>query len=443
MKNENELDSLLSEFEEYESVGIELDLIRSKEGNIKNLLTNIEIIIQNFYWFDDLGFDDFTQEVTIKRVPINDTDINNIRLTIDNNYEVKFPKDDIIGVLESLAHRNTYHPIKEMIESKAWDGVPRVETLFADYLGAENNDYIRTITRKWLTGGIARVYNPGVKFELVPILQGTQGRGKSALSGKLGGKYFTDSLKGMGKSKDDYQQLIGAWVVEIAELASMKSTEVELMKNFISAMEDKVRLPYERVPRHFKRTCIFIGTTNDTEYLIDLTGNRRFFPIPLKNEPKYNWSELTDELRQQVWAEAKVIYDNGESLFLPKEMEEIAESYREEVMEKDLIHEQIQTFLDMDIPRNWDDMELWQKQSYFREWNEGYHITMKRQDGVPHTKTSKKEIMQVVFKVEAKDRNQMSIGKKVTLFMSNHPEWKSQSVKINKETVKGYKCISN
>lgn len=436
---ENELIQLLEELKTEGTQTAYDELSMTDKGEVRNTLTNLEIIIRYMSWFEDLGFNEFTQEITINRVPFNDSDLNRIRLNIDNSYDLKVPKDDIYTVIETVSHDNTYHPIKEMIESKKWDGVPRVETLFVDYLGAEDNEYIWTITRKWLAGGVARIYKPGTKFEIVPILQGNQGIGKSALSAKLGGAYFTDSLKGLGKNKDDYQQLIGAWIVEIAELASMRATEVELMKNYISAVEDKVRLPYERVPRYFKRTCIFIGTTNDSEYLIDLTGNRRFFPIPLTGTKKHNWTELTEEMVQQVWAEAYQIYKAGEELYLTPEMDAIAERYREDVMERDMTLQIIDTYLEMYVPDDWEGDDLWHKQAHFKEWNTGFEIDKKTIHGKQITKVTKDEILQVAFDINPKDRNQQSIGRKVTLVLDNNPDWEKKSIKLNGKTVRGYK----
>lgn len=426
----------------------ELDLIRNKENNVKQLLSNVETILTAEDWCNGIGFNEFTQEITLNREPITDTYLNAIRIKIDNNYEVKFNKDDVFTVVESIAYKHSYHPIKEMIESKPWDGMKRAEEIFITYLGAEDNEYIRTVTRKWLAGAIARIYKPGIKFEMVPILQGKQGVGKSSLAHRLAGEdYFVDTLKNMGKTKDDYQLLIGAWIIELGELASMKSTEVEQTKGFISAKTDKIRLPYERTTRNFKRTSVFIGTTNDTEYLRDLTGNRRFLPIPLNGKPKEKWAALDDETIQQIWAEAKTFYDDGEKLYLNDSMEEVANEYREAALEKSLAIESIETFLDMPVVEHWDNLDLQKKADYFNYYTQGKDYPYMKNDweGLPAsniiTKTSKAEIMAVVFDTNQRDRNEASVGRKIQLFMDNNAEWKHTSVWLNGKTVKGYKRV--
>src|SRR5699024_6955439 len=159
--------------------------------------------------------------------PITDDFIDDLRVRFDTKYHIKFSETDILSVLNVLARERSYHPIKRFIESKKWDKTPRAESLFIDYLGADDNQYIRDTTRKWLAGAVARVYQPGIKFEIIPILQGVQGSGKSTMASKLGGDYFTDSLQTMGKTKDDYQVLVNNWIVELGELASMNSTETE------------------------------------------------------------------------------------------------------------------------------------------------------------------------------------------------------------------------
>ena len=153
-----------------------------------------------------------------------------------------------------------------MIHSKPWDGVQRVESIFIDYLGVDDNSYTRAVARKWMAGAVARIYEPGIKFEMVPIIAGKQGLGKSTLFQRLGGDFFTDSLRSLGNTKDDYQLLIGAFIIELGELSSMSTTETDQIKSFVSARSDKIRLPYARTTQTYKRTCVFAGTTNTSQY---------------------------------------------------------------------------------------------------------------------------------------------------------------------------------
>lgn len=413
--------------------------ILNEDGTIKKLITNLKIAVNSEPAYSGIAFNEFTQEITDGKEPINDHFVNEVRLWAERKTLKNFSKDDVLTALGSLAHQKSYHPVKNMIERTPWDKQPRAETLFIDYIGVEDNEYTRAVAKKWLTGAVKRIYEPGCKFEVVPVLQGAQGLGKSTVASKLGGEYFTDSLKGLGKSKDDYQLLIGTWIVELGELSSMKSTDTDTMKNFISASFDKIRLPYDRITQKWKRTVAFIGTTNPDQYLSDFTGNRRFFPLPSKNKPTKSVFELDDTTIQQIWAEAYIFYKNGVKPYIDKTdpqdiiVETIAEEYRKEATEYSTAMSDIQDYLEMTIPKNWYSLNSWEKRIYFLKYQDG-----EVEGEEPITKTSVKEIMTVVMKVENSDRNEKSISKKVKLFMDHAEGWESKPVKLNGKTTRGY-----
>lgn len=413
-------------------------LILDKYDNVMKILTNLQIMISVLSESQHIKFNEFTQEVEYQNKPIDDLFIDEARMRVDNVFYMKWSKDDVLSVINLIAQEKRYHPIKQIIEAKPWDGVERVESLFIDYLGASDNEYIREVTKRWLTGAIARIYNPGCKFEIVPILQGKQGIGKSTISSKLGGNYFLDTLKGMGKSKDDYQLLLGAWFVELAELSSMNKTDIETLKGFISGMEDKVRLPYDRLVSTYKRTCVFIGTTNSTEYLEDPTGNRRFFPIPLRDEPSKDvFTELNDEIRQQVFAEALTYYRAKYPIYFGHEdivINLIAEEYRQEAIEKSLTTDNIQMFLDMPVNEDWNTYSIVDKRKCFESYINGGAIIG---DEIL-TKTTKNEIAHVAFELKAKDQNADKISKVITSYMENHDDWEKKPIKYQGKTTRGY-----
>lgn len=416
----------------------ELLLTLTDKGAVKQLLSNLENIILFEPIGKSLAFNEFTQEVFWKGEPLNDSHINEFRMMADRKYHVKFTKDDTLAVIDMVGRkRNTFHPIKDMIHVKPWDGVQRVETLFIDYFGVDDNSYTRAVARKWLSGAVARIYEPGLKFEMIPIIEGKQGLGKSTLFQKLGGDFFTDSLRSLGTTKDDYQLLIGTWIIELGELSSMNTTETDQIKSFVSARSDKIRLPYARTTQTYKRTCVFAGTTNVSQYLNDLTGNRRFLPMPVKSKPKEDVFQLTADVVQQVWAESYLIYKKGETLFLDDILDiAIADEYREEATEKGLFFMEIEEFLDMTVPASWDSMQLYDKRSYYSRYKlDG--ITDK--DSRKMDKTSSKEIAQVVFRAEGNDRGSRSQLKKITLFMDNLNGWTKQTVRVSGRPVKGYK----
>lgn len=412
-------------------------LILTDKGAVKQLLSNLENIIMFEPMGKSLAFNEFTQEIFWKGEPLNDSHISEFRMLADRKYHVKFTKDDTLAVIEMVARkRKTFHPIKQMIHSKPWDGVQRVESIFIDYLGMDDNSYTRAVAKKWMAGAVARIYEPGIKFEMVPIIAGKQGLGKSTLFQKLGGDFFTDSLRSLGTTKDDFQLLIGTWIIELGELSSMNTTETDQIKSFVSARSDKIRLPYARTTQTYKRTCVFAGTTNTSQYLNDLTGNRRFLPMPVNHKPKMDVFKLNDDVIQQIFAEAYLIYKNGEKLFLDDILDNaIADEYREEATERGLFFSEIEEFLEMPVPSGWDAMQLFSKRSYYNNYKlDG--ITDK--DSRKMDKTSSKEIAQVVFRAEGNDRGSRSQMKKITLFMDNINGWTKKPVWINKKTVKGY-----
>lgn len=427
---------IIKKLDEQASTDVMGMFVQNQTGGIKNLLSNIRIMIELEPEHNRIEFNEFTHEVTLDKEPINDGLLDDFRVRFDTKYQVKFSDNDILSVLNVMAREQSYHPIKDFIESKKWDSVPRVEKLFIDYLGADDNQYIRDTTRKWLAGAVARIYEPGIKFEIIPILQGTQGIGKSTIAAKLGGDYFTDSLQGLGKTKDDYQLLASNWIVELGELASMNSTETETIKGFTSATEDKLRLPYGRMTQIFKRTVAFIGTTNNFEYLTDMTGNRRFFPIPLDDtKTKADVFELNTETIQQIWAEAYIYYVAGEKLYLDDPVsKELAEQYRGQATEQNLIAEDIEDYLQMTVDRAWNNTSMYDKRMAFLR----YQDDGKTLGDEPIDRTTAKEIVRVVFDTVNNDRNQKSMMKQVKLYMDNLDDWERKPIYINKKTVRGY-----
>ena len=294
-----------------------------------------------------------------------DTDDAALRYYLERYYGLT-GKDRIFDATNVVAQQNKFHPVRDYLAGCTWDGVPRVETLLIDYLGAEDNAYTRAVTRKMLTAAVARIYRPGCKFDYMLTLRGRQGIGKSALISKLGGPWFSDTFTTM-QGKDAYEQVQGVWLVEVGELAGMRKAEAETIKLYISKQVDRFRPAYGRRLQEFPRQCIFIGTTNESQFLRDTTGNRRFWVVDTPNAPaKDMWQDLTDEVVRLIWAEAVEIYKAGESLFLSKELEKLArevqESYEEENPKAGLIAE----YLDRLLPEGWDDMDVYSR----RQWLE-------------------------------------------------------------------------
>lgn len=222
------------------------------------------------------------------------------------NYELECSLTLIDEALTGIAIANKFHPVKDLLESIEWDGVDRIDTAFKRYLGAEMPEpYLSDVTRKFFLALIQRIYEPGCKFDHVVIFEGKQGVGKSTFGRILvGAEFFLDGLPDL-KDKDAALNLQGAWLVEMGELSTLYRSELELAKAFIVRETDKVRPPYGRRREDYPRSSIFYGTTNDEEYLIDPTGNRRFWPVAVKG---CDFKALKRD-RLQILAEAKWLYD--------------------------------------------------------------------------------------------------------------------------------------
>lgn len=412
------------------------------DGNISKCLPNLKVMLEIEPAYNSLKFNDFTKEIEHAGEPINDIFIDETLYYVSFNYGIEFTKDNILTILNLLASERKYHPIKQMIESKSWDGKERAETLFIDYLGAPDDVYTRAVARKWLAGAVARIYQPGIKFEMVPILQGKQGLGKSTLASKLGGNYFSDSLQGLGTSKDDYQHLIGSWILELGELSAMTKTSIEKMKGYISARYDKIRLPYARVTSIFKRTSVFIGTTNQVEFLPDMTGNRRFLPVPIgQHDAKLNVFDMDNDTIQQIFAEAYEIYKAGEVLYLEagtKEFE-LSLDYQSNAQAQSFDIEMMDEYLNMPVNHMWDTKESFNKRLYYHEYQESGKV----EGNESITKTTTKEILWVVFKLEPTHKDAKNMIKKIKLYMDSLDDWKYTNVWINGKQQKGYKKVES
>jgi predicted P-loop ATPase len=197
---------------------------------------------------------------------------------------------------------------------------------------------------------VARIYDSGCKFDEMLVLVGKQGTGKSSLLARLGGRWFSDSLKSF-ENKEAGEHLQNGWIFEIGEMHAMKKTEVEHVKAFLSKTEDRYRVAYDRQVSEFPRKCVFFGTTNNKDFLTDDTGNRRFWPVDISiDQAKYNqWTHLTDEVVRQIWAEALVYYRSGESLTLDSRARADAEVQQEAHYESDPREGTIREWLEAEI----------------------------------------------------------------------------------------------
>mgnify|MGYP001773391791 CR=1 FL=1 len=347
---------------------LELD----KQGKVKDTMANIAAIVSHDENLKSIVYNEFKGCIDVigplpwKQVKpgFNDSDIANAKLYFERVYGIWSPTKFKDALLAVVAAERIYHPIKNYFAGLTWDGVPRLDSLLIDYCGAEDTPYTRAVTRKTLCAAVARVYEPGRKFDSILVLSGPQGIGKSTFFAKLGGAWYSDSLAISDmKDKTAAEKLQGYWILELGELVGIKKVDVETVKSFVTRVDDKYRQAYGMVVESHPRSCIIVGTTNsESGFLRDITGNRRFWPVQVSEHGSHHPWDL--EEIDQVWAEAIQAYKDGESLFLSGEVAQMAYAKQQEAMESDDREGLVQDYLDRLLPENWDNMDLYQRRTF-------------------------------------------------------------------------------
>lgn len=365
-------ESAAAEFEDWTKA-----LTRDRGGALQNTLHNIMIILENDDNLKAICFNQLADGMEIKGdVPWQhparfwrDADDAQLICYVDANYGTFSARNYQISVAKVVDDRS-YHPIREYLTSlPEWDGRVRAETLLIDYLGAEDNAYTRAVTRKTLCGAVARVQQPGIKFDHILVLNGNQGIGKSTLIAKLGGDWYSDSLSLTDMNdKTAAEKLQGYWILEIGELAGMKKADIDKVKAFISRQDDKYRASFGRRVTPHPRQCIFFGTTNSQNgYLRDITGNRRFWTVKTPGTGRLKPWQLTKEDVQQIWAEVLVLVERGEKLYLDSDLEVLSQAEQSAAMEQDDREGLVSAYLNLLLPENWSEMDIYARQEYIRD----------------------------------------------------------------------------
>lgn len=313
------------------------------KGAVKPTLHNLRLIVENDKRISGVtAYNEFTQEVVQRgkpgrmptrekaakpalqlegpswamHDPVNgdfwteDRD-NSIRALIEAprtqaGYGFKVPDRDLRAAVDIAGRRNTFHPVREYLGGQKWDGVSRVERLFVDYLGAPDDAYTRSVARLMMIAGVARVFEPGIKFDFAVILRGLQGARKSTFIQVLAKDWFAELEGDFEDARAMVEAMQGAWILEMPELGGFVRGDVRHIKAFVSRRSDKVRLAYAKRAQQYHRQCIFIGSTNDDKFLKDDTGNRRFWLIHCSVD-SIDTARLEADV-DQLWAEALVLY---------------------------------------------------------------------------------------------------------------------------------------
>lgn len=298
---------------------------KSNKPVVKITLANMILILENSAPPGFIRFNEFTKKTHwffdtpwgipagAERSGANEDEVK-IKVWFAEKFKIEPNNTVLTEALQTIADRNRFHPVKDYLESLEWDGVKRVDKAFRTYFGCKMADpYLRKITRKFFLACVKRIYQPGCKFDHVVTLEGRQGAGKSSFGRILASpEWFINGLPNL-HDKDAALNLVGMWICELGELAAVNRSELSSVKEFITREFDNVRPPYGHRRVTYKRTIVFIGTTDKREYLTDPEGNRRFWPVSVGqcDFVSLEWD------RDQLWAEAKWLYDNKrEPIFL-------------------------------------------------------------------------------------------------------------------------------
>lgn len=291
-------------------------LARTENGSLIAHMSNVEMIMGNDErWKGVISYCAFSSKIVKLRTPPygGDTgdwaDIDDTRVMkwLAQQYNLRVKPSSVIEAVSVVAHDHAFHPVREYLHGLEWDRTPRLDSWLTDIMGVAPSEYVTKVGKRWMISAVARVMKPGCKSDSVLILEGAQGAGKSTAMRILGGDWFMDTPFSLG-DKDGFQAIRGKWIVELGELDSFNKAESTKAKQFFSASTDTYRESYGRRTNDVPRQCVFVGTTNQGEYLKDATGNRRYWPVACT---KVELEKLR-EIRDQLWAEAVFCYLAGE-----------------------------------------------------------------------------------------------------------------------------------
>ena len=339
--------------------------LMSNQGKPKNIIENYYRILVYDPRFQGIRFNELTDKPEnydgSKVTPWTDSDDAEAKSYIEERYDIYSVKkyDDAFRM---LLKERSYHPVKERLRLISWDGKERIGGFLHKCMAADNSDYTREVSRLIFAGGIHRLYNPGCKFDDMPVLIGTrQGEGKSTIVRwlNMSDEFFSEVTEFEGQR--GIESLEGAWICEVSELLAMtKTKDVEAVKSFLTRQNDRYRMPFDRRISEHKRKCIFIGTTNKEQFLTDKTGNRRFYPVRVWQQGYnlYNKEKQIKKYIEQCWAEALILYERGElkpyadpemiDIFRKKQLEATQDDYR-----IGLIRDFLETKQEVCIPMLW------------------------------------------------------------------------------------------
>lgn len=427
-----------------------LRISTNEHGKVFQTLENLEKIILSI---TPIAYNELTNVIEIedkqgKIKPLEKRDKELLRVEIEKRFKFKAKLIDLDTAIVSASDRYRYHPIKNKILDTKWDGIPRAESFFIDVLGVEDNVYNRECTRKWLLASLTRLFKNGVKFDEMIILQGGQGIGKSTTLQRLSLGYYTDITDKL--SDETTFKVMRTWLVELSELSTMKKTDSDTFKAWLSATKDTVRKKYGGDPDDYPRAFTILGTTNNKEILKDRTGNRRYWLMYCEKENIKNtiWS-LDNNYILQLWSEVYQWYKNGENLLISDETKLHMEKLSSGALEHNPLEERVNSILEMKVPNNWHD--------YFIDGNSRFKYYHHVNDYVSFGKGDSKFPQQIqIMDITTNELHYLlsdnstnfhadmrgnKLAKEINQVMNNLPNWKkSESIKrsYSKRGLKGF-----
>jgi predicted P-loop ATPase len=289
---------------------------------IANALT---ILAHDARWTGILARDDFKEtEVILKMPPWHpsdlagasvgdwtDADVTRLVSWFERAYGMGFRSMDMDRVIGVASERRRFHPVLEYLEGVVWDETPRLEGALSWYFGAEDTPYTRAVGSRWFKSAVARVIWPGAQVDCTLVFEGAQGLGKNrAIRALVPNPLWVSETRIDIGSKDGLQSLRGKWIIFLDELDALRGKEISKVKSFLTSPKDYYRDSFGRRCRDYWRQCVFAGSTNEEEWLLDTSGNRRFWPVKIVRAIE---ADRLAAIRDQLWAEAYYRVKAGEA----------------------------------------------------------------------------------------------------------------------------------
>lgn len=420
----------------------------NESGKVIQTLVNLEKIILSIV---PVSYNELTHAIEIvnkqgETTNYEERERNLIRMDIEKRFKIKAKNGDIDTAVTCASDKFRYHPIKSKILSEEWDGIPRAESFFIDVLGVEDNVYNRECTRKWLLAGIYRLFEPGTKFDEMLIIHGDQGLSKSTTFKKLALNFYVSETERL--SLETLIKIELAWIVDFTELATMKKTDIDTFKAWLSETSDTYRGKYDKKARVHERHFIICGTTNDKEILTDRTGNRRYWLMYGDEENrKMNIFDIEEDYILQLWSEVYQWYQNRETLLISNQAKLHMRKLTSEALEYNPLEERINSILEMLVPKNW--IEYFKNGTnrfkFYKYVNEFVNFGTIDESIPRETQIQDITSYELGYLIGEGEEFKMNLGgsklaKDINKVMNNLPNWeKSNKIDRNGKKVNGFK----